>query len=376
MKLNKVSFLGLLVMVTLIVTTVQAAGPTGAIFTTTPDGAVVNENVHYKSKLEVYLDGGPGPNAPQTAAGLDDGLYVFQVTDPPGKYLLSQDPSKCRVVQVEGGVIAHLVPPSTLGLGLLDTYVYKGKTYPCHVQDGLPADGVAGPSGRHDWNYDADHGPDAIVVQLMPFGDTPNNGGVYKAWMTPLDKYTAKGGLLNNVPVPLNGSAKKECPDFCAAPDGGFTHPDIKTDNFKVKGKVEPPWIFVKKFHDMNLNGAWDEGEEWVTGWPIDITEPGAPQAETFYTPVQYLVGIYPGNYLVVEATPAGTLQTASILDGVSLPVNPLVTVPVAGFSGETHTVIYGNVGLGEIRPAKFSTATRTARKTLASRISPAGSSS
>ena len=36
---------------------------------------------------------GPGQGAPQTAAGLDDGTYVFQITDPSGKVLLSTDPA-------------------------------------------------------------------------------------------------------------------------------------------------------------------------------------------------------------------------------------------------------------------------------------------
>ena len=58
--------------------------PSGAIFTTTVNGDEVNFN-HYASKPDVYLDGGPGPGAPQTAAGLDDGTYVFQVTDPSGR---------------------------------------------------------------------------------------------------------------------------------------------------------------------------------------------------------------------------------------------------------------------------------------------------
>jgi hypothetical protein len=103
--MRKKIFIGLALSLTftLIVGGVLAAGPTGAIFTTTPDGSIVNENVCYESKLEVYLDGVPRPNAPQTAAGLDDGWYVFQVTDPSGKYLLSMDPSKCRVVEVVGG---------------------------------------------------------------------------------------------------------------------------------------------------------------------------------------------------------------------------------------------------------------------------------
>ena len=134
-----------------------AASLSGAIFTTTPDGGIVNENVHYTSKLQVYLDGGPGPNAPQTAAGLPDGLYVFQITDPPGKVLLSEDPSKCRIVEVGSGVVTALVPPSDARIGLDDTYG-KGKSpTPCHIQE--DPDRVAGPSGQHDTNTDIDHSP-------------------------------------------------------------------------------------------------------------------------------------------------------------------------------------------------------------------------
>lgn len=77
----------------------KAHAPSGAIFTTLPDGSEVNYNI-YASKDDVYLDGGPGVGAPQTAAGLDDGTYVFQVTDPSGKTLLSTDFGRCRQVVV------------------------------------------------------------------------------------------------------------------------------------------------------------------------------------------------------------------------------------------------------------------------------------
>src|SRR5687767_9792866 len=56
---------------------VLANPPSGAIFTTVEDGSEVNFN-HYPSKEAVYLDGGPGPGAPQPPAGLDDGRYVFR----------------------------------------------------------------------------------------------------------------------------------------------------------------------------------------------------------------------------------------------------------------------------------------------------------
>ena len=47
----------------------MAHAPSGAIFTTVADGSEVNANI-YASKELVYLDGGPGPGAPQGAAGL------------------------------------------------------------------------------------------------------------------------------------------------------------------------------------------------------------------------------------------------------------------------------------------------------------------
>jgi hypothetical protein len=53
-----------------------------------------------------------GLNAPIGAAGLSpDGTYVFQVTDPSGKVLLSQDPAQCREVTVANGVITGTAGP-------------------------------------------------------------------------------------------------------------------------------------------------------------------------------------------------------------------------------------------------------------------------
>src|SRR5262249_43228122 len=86
-----------------------AGAPTGAIFTTDVSGSQVNGNL-YAAKTDVYLDGGPGIAAPQTAAGLDDGTYVFMVTDPSAKKLLSQDAARCREFTVAGGIITGVVP--------------------------------------------------------------------------------------------------------------------------------------------------------------------------------------------------------------------------------------------------------------------------
>jgi cysteine-rich repeat protein len=154
----------------------------GAIFTTLPDGSRVDANI-YASKDDVYLDGGPGNQAPQKAAGLPDGDYFFQVTDPSGKVLLSSDPILCREFHVENAIIVDV-----------------GAT-PCSHQTG----------------HDVDHG--ALTVQLMPYANTPNPGGEYKAWVTPVGDYDL--------------SAKQHF--------HGFVEADSKTDNFKVRTPEPPP---------------------------------------------------------------------------------------------------------------------------------------
>src|SRR5260370_26188626 len=109
----------------------------GAIFTTVADGSEVNFNI-YPSKYAVYLDGGPGPGAAQGAAGLPDGTYVFQVTIPSGKTLLSTDPAGCRQFIVLNGIITSVQPSIDFGCA-------------------------------HVTGVDIDHG--AITVQLMPYLD-------------------------------------------------------------------------------------------------------------------------------------------------------------------------------------------------------------
>ncbi len=65
--------IALAVVVVLAPASIAQAGPSGAIFTTNADGTFVNGNV-YDAATDVYLNGGPRPNAPCTAAGLPDGV--------------------------------------------------------------------------------------------------------------------------------------------------------------------------------------------------------------------------------------------------------------------------------------------------------------
>jgi hypothetical protein len=134
----------------------QAANSSGAIFTTLSDGLEVNYN-QFPDKPSVYLSGGPGPGAPSTAAGLTDGTYVFQVTDPSGKSLLSTDAAGCRQLTVKNGVISGVVAFTSGGSACQHQFID---------------------------NTTAGSGSGNNTVQLVPFNDTPNPGGVYKAWVT------------------------------------------------------------------------------------------------------------------------------------------------------------------------------------------------
>ncbi len=174
---------------------VQAAPPMpGAIFTTTEDGTIVNENTRYGSKQDVYLDGGPGPNAPPNAAGLPEGDYYFQVTDPSGKVLLSSDEISCRQFHVNGnGVIDEVLGES---------------------------------SCKHKQGNDVDH--NAKTVQLYPYDDTPNRGGEYKVWATMVKDYDEKNG-----------------DNYSPGNVYGFIDSKSKTDNYKVRKERVPTIIEI-----------------------------------------------------------------------------------------------------------------------------------
>jgi cysteine-rich repeat protein len=157
----------------------------GAIFTTLVDGSRVNANI-YNHKEDVYLDGGPSSKAPAAAAALPEGDYYFQVTDPSGQTLLSTDDIECR----EFAVNRYGVISAVLG-------------------DCAHATGV-----------DSDHASlGAITVQLMPYDNTPNMGGEYKVWVTPVEEY-------------VNGGDSRF---------HGFLPSESKTDNYKVRIVIKPP---------------------------------------------------------------------------------------------------------------------------------------
>lgn len=228
MKAHKLSTLLPAAVMLLLGTQAKAAGVSGAIFTTDGNGTIVNAN-QYASKCAVHLDGGPGPNAPAKAAGLPNGDYYFQVTDPSGAVLLSTDPVSNRKFRVAGGFITAYI-------------------------------GTGGPA--HATGIDQDHGAQGAITIRLGNGTclddyltTPNGGGVYKVWATPVGDYL---GNPANVDNPCSGNCSH-----------GFVASKSKTDNFKVLQAPASTFCLtvVKQFDD----GATTYPT--LLGWGINVTD-------------------------------------------------------------------------------------------------------
>jgi hypothetical protein len=278
-----------LILAAALVPSAQAAKSTGAIFTTTATGDAVNEN-HFDSKCAVYLDGGPGPNAPANAAGLPDGDYYFQVTDPSGQTLLNTDPVSNRRFQVSGGVIVAYT-----GVG----------------------------AAPHPAGIDQDH-PElgAITIQLATnecpddYLDTPNEGGVYKVWATPVSEFS---GDPSNVDNPCGGGCSH-----------GFTHNKSKTDNFKVEPSISTFCVTIAK--------EFEDGQGVVTptpDWLMYLTDNTLQVTNEYFTQHEdtqagtvegevKVCGLVPGAYTVTESLDFPVEVIGLFVNGVELPVDSM----------------------------------------------------
>lgn len=246
----------------------------GAIFTTNASGVPVNLNI-YEAKQDVYLNGGPGINAPDDAAGLPAGTYSYQVTDPSGKTLLSSDATACRQVTVDASGVFQSVAPSG---------------------------GCAHATGT-------DGEDDGITVQLFPFDDTPNNGGVYKVWVSPT-------AFLD-----CDAPGNKNC----------FVPRYSKTDNFKIKNKV--PIEIDTRFSVEGTPGFMDG---LAATWTDTLGAGNVKYSE--WDPAMlafheaHVEAVEPGEHkITVTDQPGCTIDDVHGPDGTTYnPVNGKVTLPVS----------------------------------------------
>jgi hypothetical protein len=149
----------------------------GAVYTSNIDGSIINANL-YDSKSAVYLTGGPCNGG----SHLEPGDYYFQVSSPSGVLLSSDAIGERKFTVGANGFIA-----STAG---------GHATNPVNCTP--PVTG--------------------ITVQLMPYDDTPNNGGEYKLTIATAASVEACAGF----------SASSDTFEIC-------TGADQKSDNFKAR---------------------------------------------------------------------------------------------------------------------------------------------
>ena len=264
-----------------------------AIYTSTGDGVIVNENVKYESKPDVYLNGGPqGPGS----AGFPEGIYYYEVTTPNGA-LLSTDEAACRQLEIENN--SH-------GRG---------------VVHGIPAVPVPGTcsTGLHlPGSLNATNG--SIPIQLVPFDDTPNPGGEYKVWMWP-----AFG--------PCAPSTQAGIPAFLFD-SASCRNSSSKTDNFKVK-ESGPQLVHmpIQKYINGNLTSCQENS--------VDTPDSPLPGDTTTTTTT------------VCQANPnvIGTwTQVCNSLNGGA----PLCDAPVIAYLPKFQANLYTNVDGDPTQPDNF----------------------
>jgi len=181
----------------------------------------------FRSLPAVFVAGGTDPKAPCAGNVLPDDIYYFQVTTPSGSLLLSTDPIDDRRILVFANRFA-----------------------------GVPAGGHATRVGPCN----------SVIVQLSPYLPTPDPGGEYKIWLTPVDKYDPTKGVF------------------------GFQPAFSETDNFIVRFGPLPEQTTIrgKVFYDFNRNGIHDSympEEVPLSGWKIQLSSSGPPgDADTTFS--------------------------------------------------------------------------------------------
>src|SRR5262249_5380181 len=249
-----------------------------------------------------FLNGGPPPNAPCTSAGLPDGCYVFQVTAPPGggpEVLLSHDSIHQRFIEVSGGLFVHDTTGACAAAAAALTHCG-----PCGTDPGrcTPTGDVVNTSGLGDPGHDAGVGKCSgtvaanISVRLMPYCDTTNPGGVYKAYVTPVSAYdNTCGGAF------------------------GFIHDNSKTDKFPVRSTHTPPpaqqgEFRPCKFGDADAAGSLDPAELvlGLRGWHLAATNASTCSGMTDMNGQLDCSSLDPATYSVDEIVQSGFAHTAT----------------------------------------------------------------
>jgi hypothetical protein len=253
-----------------VVSNTASANITGAIFATNSTDSVTNGN-KFDFKTDVYLDGGPHH---EDAAGLPDGYYYVQVTSP-----------------------GNPNDPETL-LGSSNFNLIASKA-PVHVTN-----------GSFDYLYRL---WDIVSTSngTQGYDDTLNNGGVYKVWVTPADKFDLDD------PQAVHG----------------FIHDWSKTDNFKV-GEIIPSPTPVDLEVTKTAFSSFTRTYEWGISKDVDKTL------------VKQIGGSATFNY-TVDVSQTGLEDSDWVVTGIITVSNPNISEVVVDVIDEVD-----NGGAAEITNA------------------------
>src|SRR5215471_8516216 len=186
----------------------------GAIFTTDSSCTEVNQNI-YDNKADVYIDGGP---AHPGAAGLPDGSYCVQVTDPSGQTVLGiSDPA---AVTVANGEFVQCYQLTSILKTASSNFTVPG------------------------------------------FDDTPNPGGEYKVWVSTDCNFNNNTSKTDNFQLRSTTPTPTPTPSGTPTPTPSGTPTPTPTPTPCAKGH-----ICVTTFYDANANGIQDNGEVQIVGW-------------------------------------------------------------------------------------------------------------
>jgi hypothetical protein len=256
---------------------------------------------NYEAKDAVYMSGGP------TAAGLSNGDYYFAVLAPGyqnGGFIEDAD-----------GNLSDTVAGATEGdRGSGDDIGNRTFRVVNHE--------IVGYTGTHAWGR-SPLGKD--ILQLLPFDDTDNPGGVYVLAICRVDAIS---------------------PSEC------------KYDAFRIRNGTDVEFGTVSggKYYDTNTNGVREDGEPGLPGWLINYVDGVIGQLTTDSTG-NFRIELVADTYTFAEVTPilspawiqTGNRRDQSSTSGdVSVMLNWDMSYDVVVVdNGSAENLWFGNVCVG-----------------------------
>ncbi len=286
----------------------------------------VNCNL-YGSKDYVWING--GPSAGQNH--LTDGTYFFAVLDPGGQ----KDPNDGT-----DGNLSDVSPTTNTPGG--DVYTAREFT----VSGGKIAAFIG--SGHDTDSFYSN--PNGLFINLMPYDDTTNPGGVYILAICQLS--------TTQETAPITGTVTPSACKYDAfkAPASTCTENCDPTEFGAISGR---------KYYDANTNGRWDPGELPIAGWKIDywdglsdtlVTDSNGEFSATLVGDTYYFAEEHPTNTTGAPFNLPLWVQTGNIDSedhtlstgtGESASLSSFVYTVVHTDTGSTSGLDFGNVCLG-----------------------------